>query len=35
MFETRKALSPDDKWRGVSWVTGGALDADGQLPRWR
>jgi hypothetical protein len=35
MFEIRKALSPDDKWRGVSWIDGGALDADGHAPRWR
>jgi hypothetical protein len=35
MFQSRGNLSADEKWRGVSWIAGGALDANGQPPRWR
>ena len=35
MFEVRKSLSADEKWRGLSWISAGALDADGKPPRWR
>ena len=35
MFETRGSLSADEKSRGVSWIRGGALDADGKAPVWR
>jgi hypothetical protein len=35
MFETRGSLSADEKWRGVSWIHGGALDADGKPPVWK
>jgi hypothetical protein len=35
MFEVRKALSADEKARGLSWLASGALDAAGNPPRWR
>jgi hypothetical protein len=35
MFEIRGSLSADEKHRGVSWIDGGALDADGKPPVWR
>jgi hypothetical protein len=35
MFENRGSLSTDEKWRGVSWISAGALDAAGQPPIWR
>ena len=35
MFEKRGSLSSDEKWLGVSWIHGGALDADGKPPVWR
>jgi hypothetical protein len=35
MFQVRKALSAEEKARGLSWLSAGALDADGKPPRWR
>ena len=35
MFEIRKVLSAEEKARGLSWLSTGALDASGQPPRWR
>lgn len=35
MFETRGSLSADEKLRGLAWLRGGALDADGKRPVWR
>lgn len=35
MFEVRKVLSADEKARSLSWLSTGALDADGKPPRWR
>lgn len=35
MFQHRGSLSADEKCRGLSWLGGGALDAEGKPPRWR
>ncbi|HEY5927860.1 MAG TPA: hypothetical protein VIV11_39510 [Kofleriaceae bacterium] len=35
MFENRGSLSQNEKWRGVSWIAGGARDAEGRPPVWR
>jgi hypothetical protein len=35
MFEIRGSLSADEKALGLTWISGGALDADGKAPVWR
>lgn len=35
MFLHRGSLSAGEKCRGIQWLAGGALDAEGKPPRWR
>lgn len=35
MFLHRGSLTAEEKCRGLAWLSGGALDADGKPPRWR
>jgi hypothetical protein len=35
MFLHRGSLSAEEKCRGLQWLAGGALDAEGKPPRWR
>jgi hypothetical protein len=35
MFATRGGLTDDERCRGLGWIDGGGLDADGKRPRWR
>lgn len=35
MFLHRGSLSAEEKCRGIQWLAGGGLDAEGKPPRWR
>jgi hypothetical protein len=35
MFLHRGSLSAAEKCRGIQWLAGGGLDAEGRPPRWR